>query len=60
MPAGIGDGSPINALDHNRYTDAWRALGEPAWRSAMARPANQPGARPPPVAPRHSGQSARC
>src|SRR5690242_1113769 len=28
MPAAfIGHGSPMNALDHNRYTDAWAALG---------------------------------
>src|SRR5581483_4601500 len=28
MPAGfIGHGSPMNTLDHNRYTDAWRAFG---------------------------------
>ena len=23
----LGHGSPMNALEHNRYTDAWRALG---------------------------------
>lgn len=29
MPAAfIGHGSPMNALERNRYTDAWRALGE--------------------------------
>lgn len=28
MPAAfLGHGSPMNALEHNRYTDAWRALG---------------------------------
>ena len=28
MPAGfIGHGSPMNTLEHNRYTDAWRAFG---------------------------------
>jgi 4,5-DOPA dioxygenase extradiol len=28
MPAAfIGHGSPMNTLDHNRYTDAWRQLG---------------------------------
>lgn len=28
MPAVfLGHGSPMNALEHNRYTDAWRALG---------------------------------
>lgn len=28
MPAAfLGHGSPMNALDHNRYTDAWRAFG---------------------------------
>jgi 4,5-DOPA dioxygenase extradiol len=28
MPVGfIGHGSPMNTLDHNRYTDAWRDLG---------------------------------
>jgi len=28
MPvAFLGHGTPMNALDHNRYTDAWRALG---------------------------------
>ena len=34
MPAAfIGHGNPMNALEHNRYTDAWRALG-----AAIARP----------------------
>jgi len=29
MPAFfVGHGSPMNALEHNRYTDSWRALGE--------------------------------
>jgi 4,5-DOPA dioxygenase extradiol len=29
MPAAfIGHGSPMNALEHNRYTEAWRAFGE--------------------------------
>ena len=29
MPAAfVGHGNPMNALDHNRYTDAWRAFGE--------------------------------
>ena len=28
MPAGfLGHGNPMNALDHNRYTEAWRAFG---------------------------------
>ena len=28
MPAAfIGHGNPMNALEHNRYTDAWRAFG---------------------------------
>jgi 4,5-DOPA dioxygenase extradiol len=28
MPAAfIGHGSPLNALEHNRYTDAWHSLG---------------------------------
>jgi 4,5-DOPA dioxygenase extradiol len=28
MPAGFfGHGSPMNTLDHNRYTDAWRSFG---------------------------------
>jgi 4,5-DOPA dioxygenase extradiol len=28
MPAAfIGHGSPMNAVEHNRYTDSWRALG---------------------------------
>lgn len=28
MPAVfVGHGSPMNALEHNRYTDAWRAVG---------------------------------
>jgi 4,5-DOPA dioxygenase extradiol len=28
MPAAfLGHGNPMNALDHNRYTDAWRAFG---------------------------------
>src|SRR6187399_2553611 len=29
MPAAfLGHGSPMNALERNRYTDAWRAFGE--------------------------------
>src|SRR5579863_2966859 len=24
----VGHGNPMNALDNNRYTEAWRALGE--------------------------------
>ena len=24
----FGHGSPMNTLDHNQYTEAWRALGE--------------------------------
>jgi 4,5-DOPA dioxygenase extradiol len=29
MPAAfLGHGSPMNALEHNRYTDAWRTFGE--------------------------------
>src|SRR5690348_15877232 len=28
-PAGFfGHGSPMNTVDHNRYTDAWRTFGE--------------------------------
>jgi len=28
MPAAfLGHGSPMNALEHNGYTDAWRAFG---------------------------------
>ncbi|HKY15447.1 MAG TPA: 4,5-DOPA dioxygenase extradiol [Microthrixaceae bacterium] len=35
MPAAfIGHGSPMNTLEHNRYTDAWRAFGEAAPRPA--------------------------
>jgi 4,5-DOPA dioxygenase extradiol len=26
----LGHGNPMNALEHNRYTDAWRAFGESA------------------------------
>src|ERR1019366_3155547 len=34
MPAAfLGHGSPMNALDHNGYTDAWRAFG-----SSLPRP----------------------
>lgn len=34
MPAiFLGHGSPMNALDHNRYTEAWRSLG-----AALPRP----------------------
>jgi 4,5-DOPA dioxygenase extradiol len=34
MPAAFfGHGNPMNALEHNRYTEAWRAFGE-----AVARP----------------------
>ena len=33
MPAAfLGHGSPMNALDHNEYTDAWRAFGAAAPR----------------------------
>ena len=29
MPAVfVGHGTPMNALDHNRYTDAWRSYGD--------------------------------
>jgi 4,5-DOPA dioxygenase extradiol len=29
MPAAVlGHGNPMNALDHNRYTEAWRSFGE--------------------------------
>jgi 4,5-DOPA dioxygenase extradiol len=29
MPAAfLGHGTPMNALEHNRYTDAWRSFGE--------------------------------
>ena len=29
MPAAfLGHGNPMNALDHNRYTDAWRSFGD--------------------------------
>jgi 4,5-DOPA dioxygenase extradiol len=29
MPAAfIGHGSPMNALERNRYTEAWRVFGE--------------------------------
>lgn len=27
VAAFIGHGKPMNALEHNRYTDAWRAFG---------------------------------
>src|SRR3546814_5866187 len=28
MPAGfVGHGSPMNTLEHNRFTDAWRTFG---------------------------------
>src|SRR6202142_4051793 len=34
MPAAfLGHGSPMNALERNRYTDAWRAFG-----AAISRP----------------------
>jgi 4,5-DOPA dioxygenase extradiol len=39
MPAAfIGHGSPMNALEHNRYTAAWRAFGEsvPPPRAVLA------------------------
>ena len=33
MPAAfLGHGNPMNALDHNRYTEAWRAFGAAAPR----------------------------
>ena len=30
----LGHGNPMNTLEHNRYTDAWRALGEQVRRPA--------------------------
>lgn len=39
MPAGfVGHGSPMNALERNRYTDAWRAFGScvPTPRAVLA------------------------
>ncbi|MCC7076810.1 MAG: 4,5-DOPA dioxygenase extradiol [Acidimicrobiia bacterium] len=39
MPAVfVGHGSPMNALEHNRYTEAWRAFGAsvPAPRAVLA------------------------
>ncbi len=30
----LGHGNPMNTLEHNRYTDAWRALGERVRRPA--------------------------
>jgi 4,5-DOPA dioxygenase extradiol len=39
MPAVfIGHGSPMNTLEHNRYTDAWRAFGRsvPAARAVLS------------------------
>jgi 4,5-DOPA dioxygenase extradiol len=30
----LGHGNPMNALDHNRYTEAWRALGASVGRPA--------------------------
>jgi 4,5-DOPA dioxygenase extradiol len=39
MPAAfIGHGNPMNALDHNRYTDAWRQLAQsvPKPRAVLA------------------------
>lgn len=52
MPAAfIGHGSPMNAIEINRYTRAWRALGasvprprrripERSWQFATLRPAS--------------------
>ncbi len=35
LPAAfLGHGNPMNALAHNRYTDAWRSLGERVGRPA--------------------------
>ena len=35
MPAAfLGHGNPMNALDHNRYTEVWRALGASVGRPA--------------------------
>ncbi|HEY6882014.1 MAG TPA: class III extradiol ring-cleavage dioxygenase, partial [Polyangiales bacterium] len=39
MPAAfLGHGSPMNALEHNRYSEAWRAFGEavPTPRAILA------------------------
>ena len=32
----FGHGSPMNALEHNRYTDAWRAFGQSIERPRAA------------------------
>lgn len=42
MPAAfLGHGNPMNALERNRYTDAWRRLGE-----SVARPRTDQGGVP--------------
>jgi aromatic ring-opening dioxygenase catalytic subunit (LigB family) len=47
MPAAfIGHGSPMNALEANRYTTSWHALG--AGDTAGAGPSTDEGAAPPP------------
>ena len=49
MPAAfIGHGSPMNTLEHNRYTDAWRDFG-----AAVAAPAGHPRDLRPLVHQRH-------
>ena len=46
MPSGfIGHGSPMNTLDHNQYTDAWRAFGETSLTSDD-RPQPEPPTEP--------------
>ena len=54
MPAAfLGHGNPMNALEHNRYTEAWRPFG-----GAVPRPAGDPrrcrrtGTSTPPPSPR--------
>lgn len=44
MPAAfLGHGSPMNALERNRYTEAWRAFGRAVpWPRAPIRPSSRP------------------
>ena len=38
----IGHGSPMNALERNRYTDGWRAFGEVLGRPRAAATSTAP------------------
>ena len=44
----FGHGSPMNALEHNRYTDAWRVFGSSVERPRAILVTQRTGTRTPP------------